>query len=683
MATTYGNGSGQNFSTMAAASASYDANKAKATPVSSYKPSAPVPAYGTKGQSVKNYQSQLNTNNSANAGYVPIKEDGVFGPKTLAASQYKPLNTQNQSTTTLSSDKTSDIANNTNTLDGLNDKGVRTDASGNTLTADGNLYQEPKQADTSKEDDQIQNYFDQMKSSLDATTKGMIDNAQQKYDQLKQEQADINKRAEAGTQNSLLMGGVTGQGSSAQYAPISSGGIIQAQASYGLKQIAALDSQENDAIAQAQQYQQQGEFQLAEKQIAIVQQKRAEKIAATTKLNDLLAEQTAKAQERNQQIAKEDAISKIYDSGTTDPSEIRKQLSGSGMPVTAKEAADTVALLSGQGGSGIVGEYNFYVADAKKHGQVPVDFNTYQNMDANRKQKAITPGLSSSNAIIDSSDPNSALGVSKQGGSILSHTGLSLTAFNYLTQGTGALTRLSAGDRTKIMNETQDWLNTKGIDVSTFKSQYEAYNTALQKNIERANNTKIFAGEVEGSADALISAIDEKDMGNIKAKNIIALEAGKQVNNPTVQKYSFQLKAMANDLAGYFAASRNATSPDDSDKQDAADVISNGLSKRSVDAFKDSVHVNEQKVNGVVNNAVQSTQKQVWDLFGVGDQYKAPNDSTSNTTGGNIIQSENDAKNTVLKKIAVDPSAAKAVRNAVIKGYSYSDIISAFPEYFK
>jgi hypothetical protein len=216
--------------------------------------------------------------------------------------------------------------------------------------------------------------------------------------------------------------------------------------------------------------------------------------------------------------------------------------------------------------------------------------------------------------------------------SILSQTGLSVPAFNFLTQGTASLTRLSAADRKKYMDEAQTFLNSNGIDISTFQSQYKAYNDVLGKNLARANQTKIMAGEVAGSADALISAINEKDMGNIKAANILALMAGQQVNDATTQKYSFQLKAMANDLAGYFAAARGATSPELQDQRDAAEVIQNGMSTRSAQAFKQSVLLNEDKVSTVVNNAVDRTRQQVWELFGVGDKYQSKTGSGGSTS---------------------------------------------------
>jgi len=48
-----------------------------------------TPTQGTSGQSVRDMQTSLNTRNAGVAGFVPLKVDGLFGPLTQAASQFK------------------------------------------------------------------------------------------------------------------------------------------------------------------------------------------------------------------------------------------------------------------------------------------------------------------------------------------------------------------------------------------------------------------------------------------------------------------------------------------------------------------------------------------------------------------------------------------------------------------
>lgn len=321
----------------------------------------------------------------------------------------------------------------TSTLDNLSNKGLTNDGAGNTRYADGSFYSPPtddgtteeQTIDTSEEDKQSNDLLEAMKANLDASTKSLIDNIQQKFAMRRAEQQDINTRQNKGITNALLMGGVTGQGSSAQYAPISSAGTISAQESYGVKQIAELDAQEQDLIASARAAQASGDFDIMEKKLAMVQAKRQEKIEAATKLNERIAEQNAKIRDRNAQISKDSALADLYSQGITDPGEILQSLNENGGNFTLEEVTkglkslvpdgldDLVKTLRNNGapveviqkvlssknmgdayanagnysagGTGMVGEYNFYKAQAESRGQVPVDFNTYQNMDANRK----------------------------------------------------------------------------------------------------------------------------------------------------------------------------------------------------------------------------------------------------------------------------------------------------------
>lgn len=280
-------------------------------------------------------------------------------------------------------------------------------------------------AGTSPEDTQTNELLETMKSSLDASTKTLIDNIQKKFDIRRREQTDINMRQKAGYTNALMMGGATGQGSSAQYAPISSDGIIGAQEAFGVKQLADLDSEESDLIAQAKAAQESGNFKILEKKMALVEQKRQEKVAAATKLNETIAEQNKKLREQNIASVRDQNISNIYSQGITDVPTIIASLKKSGVNVTSAQVADTLkniipaglddlvktmrvnnapldniqkvlssgnineayknAGVYGAGGTGITGEYNRYVADATSRGQIPISYDDFQTRDTNRK----------------------------------------------------------------------------------------------------------------------------------------------------------------------------------------------------------------------------------------------------------------------------------------------------------
>jgi vacuolar-type H+-ATPase subunit E/Vma4 len=326
-----------------------------------------------------------------------------FNTQKEAAAQNTKLGTNpktnNQSLTTLSSDKSNDIYTNNTKLDQYSEKGVTTDPeTGISKTASGTAYEPIKEveADTRDEDDAINSYYDSLQKSLDSITQSKISNAKMQYDQLRAEQAKINASAEKQTQNALLMGGVTGQGSSAQYAPISSVGIMQSQMSYGLKKIAALDAEENNIIAEAKQAQMEGNFRIVEKKLAMVEEKRKEKIDAASKLNEQIAKANEKALEDAKVASREMAITDLYSQGITDPAEMQRYLNETGGDITLSEIKNTVDLISGIGGTGIVLEYNTYKADAMSRGQIPVSFMEYQDIDANRKKSVAKAGIASS-----------------------------------------------------------------------------------------------------------------------------------------------------------------------------------------------------------------------------------------------------------------------------------------------
>lgn len=201
-------------------------------------------------------------------------------------------------------------------------------------------------SDTPAESPEEQAYnkiLDQMKATTDANTARTIASIQQKSALLKEQQKQINAAQQAGTRTALLMGGVTGQGSSAQYAPISSENIVAAQMNYGVQQLAALDAQEQDLINEAQIAGDTQNFKLLEKKLALAEAKREEKAKVAEELNKKIMEQNEKARERIMQASRDNALADLYDQGVTDPKELLKLLNGSGGDFTLKEVREGVA----------------------------------------------------------------------------------------------------------------------------------------------------------------------------------------------------------------------------------------------------------------------------------------------------------------------------------------------------
>lgn len=293
----------------------------------------------------------------------------------------------------------------------------------------------------------------------------------------------------------------------------------------------------------------------------------------------------------------------------------------------AKNPTDAINASAGylQTATGQLGDYLQYQRQTQQQGLTPMSYQDFQSKQDYEKSYSAEAGKTAADNALGVGTTSTDDGSSVVQGGITQATGLSVAAFNYLTQGTASMSRMPVAQRNQIMAEVNDYLNKTGTDISTFKTQYEANNTVLNNQIQRLANTKVFAQEAQGSADALTSVInnsDLKDIGNLKAADLAAIAAGKQINNPTAMKYSFQLQSMINDYAGYLAASRGSASPDDADSLAASQVVSSGLSAGSVDAFKSSIQSNLDKETGVIQNEVNSAQKSVWDLFGVGDKFQ-------------------------------------------------------------
>lgn len=390
------------------------------------------------------------------------------------------------------------------------------------------------------------------------------------------------------------------------------------------------------------------------------------------------------------------------------PKEITDAMSGSQSVEDAMKAAGDWL----QTATGTMGEYVFYKQQAEAAGVTPKSYTEWtkqktaaDNAAAYNKAYVTEAGKAAgiaSASPVDTTPLPSGLGGDGKGGSILAQTGLSIAAFNYLTQGTASMSRMPAAQRNAIMNEAGKWLNKNGVDISTFQSQYKAYNEVVQNNIARANNTTIAAQEVSGTVDQFLqdftpSDVNAKDMfgfggHTLSVANVLALATGKQVNNPLATKYSFDIQTMTNDLAAYYAASRSVgasgtvPTPDDADKATAAAVIANGINTGSATAFKQAIDANEAKVTKVVQNAVTNSQKQVWSLFGVGDKYVGPTNSADNQ-----IQSQQAEDSQVTKGLSNIKATNQSVYSAASgmytsinpdtgQPYTAADILQAFPE---
>lgn len=231
-----------------------------------------------------------------------------------------------------------------------------TDNGNGTYTLNGLTYTNAPDPQTETINANIQH----LQSTLDASTKASIDAISKQYAQLKDAQTSINTSAAGARQAALLTGGTS------RYSPDTASGIMQTQLSFGLQQIAKLDSDENTAIAQAQAAQQNGEAQLADKLISDANDLRTQKQTIANQLNDALSKANAAQLATQQQSNMDSAIATQFSQGITDPAAIIRALAAQGMTVTAKDIADTMSNLNPNAAA-----VASIMTDAAKNGATP------------------------------------------------------------------------------------------------------------------------------------------------------------------------------------------------------------------------------------------------------------------------------------------------------------------------
>lgn len=240
-----------------------------------------------------------------------------------------------------------------------------------------------------------------MEKNVDAETAAYLNAIKGKFNVREQQLVESQRAQTKGVENALLLGGAAGSpGGSSRYAPISSSGILSAKTRFDVQALVDLQAEEEMLMADVRKARDDRKYQLMEKKLGILEEKRTEKLAQARKISDALTEESLAAREKQIQATRDSAVSGLLTQGVTNPAQILEMLNydESGRLIgdfTAKEVADAVSNLvaSKSYPGGIVGEYQFYVDQEESLGKVPVDFNTYQNMDANRKAAIARAGI--------------------------------------------------------------------------------------------------------------------------------------------------------------------------------------------------------------------------------------------------------------------------------------------------
>ena len=202
---------------------------------------------------------------------------------------------------------------------------------------------------------------------------------------------------------------------------------------------------------------------------------------------------------------------------------------------------------------------------------------------------------------------------------IMGQTGLSFNAFQVVTgQGSSVARGLP---RTLAGQEVAAFARKRNVDVSTFTSQYKAYNKTLSENIERQNNIASVQDELVGDIANLRTAANALGMDNVRVANATKLWVGNQLNDAKSANYAFALQALVNDIARYNAAS-TGRAPLQSDMDEAKATVLRGVSETGLAGLQASLDQAVKNMNTVAAVAVDRSRFNIWKLFGVVDKFK-------------------------------------------------------------
>lgn len=246
----------------------------------SYTPTtSATPTFGQSGASVSALQQAYNTKNASTPGFVPLKVDGFYGPKTADA-----LAPKNNLITTSGTSRATTAANSgalDSALAQFNISTTPTQTSANGSGSDTT----PVTVGTLDQNDPYVAKLNSMAASSDTATKLLVSNIIAS----KTQQANSVNSQYDNYKRGLQLLGI--QHNEAQSTPdLLMGHINQAEDQHQQK-LQALDIETNKALATAQQAQQDNDFKTLNAQMAYVKQLNAEKAATLKSYNTAITQQ--------------------------------------------------------------------------------------------------------------------------------------------------------------------------------------------------------------------------------------------------------------------------------------------------------------------------------------------------------------------------------------------------------
>lgn len=340
------------------------------------------------------------------------------------------------------------------------------------------------------------------------------------------------------------------------------GGIISEEENQGAQRISTLESQKQQALAQATKAYSDQQWDRYAKLVDVAENAYKDQVDELQKLQTATITrskniQDAVAKEREDyytQVGKpiNDVAMSAAKNGLTDSKILAAIQAAPDLGTAISLAGDSLST-----GTGIVGEYIFYKNQAKAAGQTPVDFNTYQNMDANRKANA-GGGVGGS-----SLPPDQASAASFLSGRIPTQ----IAAFNKLSSidqgnvmqlinGDALLSDLISARGTQGSNAKQQLLNQARAVDPTFsenenKIRYQ-FNKDWQSATTKVGITRNAINTGLGHLADFKTNADALNPGTIKKLNSIANILTNQTGDPAVLKVRTDINALAGELASIY-----------------------------------------------------------------------------------------------------------------------------------
>lgn len=502
-----------------------------------------------------------------------------------------------------------------------------------------------------------------LKATADKSTQTLIAATQKQFEQRKAQLAATNAASHAGLIQALTSNG------NAQYAPVLAGQALTADETSHILALSNVDAEESSAVAQLQKAQSDQDFQTMGKWLDHLDSLKKDKIAIASKLAETAATTTKAINDAKVKLA--DSIGKIAQdaakNGAT-PEQIAAINASPDIGTAITTAGDTLKTYQG----GIVGEYQYYVDQAKKAGHNPIDFNTYQTMDANRK--ALASGSGTKVGAVDTSflDPKAQAALEKTNFSKYSGSAQSLAS--QLVNGQLApkeLSKRTSGDASYN-------------DVLTAADMYSMAVTGKHFNVAQADRDYNFAQRPQTQdtlnyLGSLVGSVDESgapsggnlnelvalsnDIGRTRfpAINDVAAWARYSAGDPKIAAFQATATEVADQVAKILQGG-GGSGTSDAKLQQAANLFNTGFSKEqmiaTVNALKPLL-ANRAK-SMIKDNAYLSDYA---DQFGIDQKIpgKAP------TTGDSLIADENVAKTQVTSAATGNPVVQKTVYDLLSK----------------